>query len=138
VGAPIASAEDIPEWHVSINDVPVGPVRLEEMAHKIDAGAVSEYSLVWREGLDEWRPLATVPELMALLHGRRHSGPPPRTSFSSMPPFVETRTSVAEPETLAEPASSLAAPQDGPVDFVPLADALQPETDLPGTLGEMS
>jgi len=131
VGAPIASAEDTPEWHVSINDVPVGPVRLEEMAHKIDAGAVSEYSLVWREGLEEWRPLATVPELMALLHERRHSGPPPRTSFSSMPPFVETRTSVAEPETLAEP-------QDGPVDFVPLADALQPETDLPGTLGEMS
>jgi len=142
VGAPIASVQDVPEWHVSINDVPIGPVRLEEMAHKIDAGAVSEYSLVWREGLEEWRPLGTVPELMALLHERRHSGPPPRTSFSSMPPFVETRSSIAEADTVAASRSSLpsalAAPQDGPVDFAPLADALQPETGLPDTLGEMS
>ena len=140
--APIARTEDIPQWHVSINDVPVGPVRLEEMAHKIDAGAVSEYSLVWREGFEEWRPLATVPELMALLHERRHSGPPPRTSFSSMPPFVETRTSIAEPKDSAEPRSSapavLAAPQDDPVDFAPLADALQPEANFAGALGEMS
>ena len=69
-----AGVGDVPEWHVSINDVPVGPIRLEEMAHKIDASAVSEYTLVWRDGFDEWRPLATVPELMALLHERRHSG----------------------------------------------------------------
>ncbi len=60
-GPPIAVRGEVPQWHVSINDVPVGPVRLEELGHKIDAGAVSEYSLVWREGLEEWRPLATVP-----------------------------------------------------------------------------
>ncbi len=96
-GAPAARVEDVAEWHVSINDVPLGPIRLEEISHKIDAGAVSEYTLVWREGLDEWRPLATVPELMALLHERRHSGPPPRTSFSSMPPFVDSHASVSEP-----------------------------------------
>ena len=104
--APAADAGDAPEWHVSINDVPVGPIRLEEIAHKIDAGAVSEYALVWREGFDEWRPLATVPELMALLHERRHSGPPPRTSFSSMPPFVDSRTSIVDSEMPAATPSS--------------------------------
>lgn len=101
---------EVPEWHVSIHDVPVGPIRLEEMAHKIDAGAVSEYSLVWRDGFEEWRPLATVPELMALLHARRVSGLPSRTSFSSVPPFVETRNS-----------------KDSLSDLTPLADSLQPE-----------
>jgi hypothetical protein len=135
----------VPEWHVSINDVPVGPIRLEEMAHKIDASAVSEYTLVWREGFDEWRPLATIPELMALLYERRHSGPPSRTSFSSMPPFVDSRTSVAEPEMPAavpsrpSPASNARSEsQDVLVEFAPLADSLQPEVDLPDRLGEMS
>ena len=111
---------EVPEWHVSIHDVPVGPIRLEEMAHKIDAGAVSEYSLVWRDGFEEWRPLATVPELMALLHERRVSGLPSRTSFSSVPPFVETRAS-----------------SDSLSDLTPLADSLQPESGF-GPLNETS
>ena len=127
---------------MSINDVPIGPIRLEEMAHKIDAAAVSEYSLVWREGFEEWRPLATVPELMALLHERRHSGPPARSSFSSMPPFVETRASLAEP---SPPAAVPAPPSSFPNvsspaaddEIAPLADALQPELSDAG-LSDMS
>jgi hypothetical protein len=142
----LARAAEVPEWHVSINDVPVGPIRLEEMAHKIDASAVSEYTLVWRDGFDEWRPLATVPELMALLHERRHSGPPARSSFSSMPPFVDSRTSIAEsdmPAAVPSPVSPPPTPADAgsksaPLDFAPLADALQPETGLPDSTGQMS
>jgi len=139
-GPPIAVTGEVPHWHVSINDVPVGPVRLEELGHKIDAGAVSEYSLVWREGLDEWRPLATVPELMAVLHQRRHSGPPSRTSFSSMPPFVDSRTSIpAESERTVVSAPMAGFDAAGvPHDFVPLADSLAPEDDASGGLGEMS
>ena len=140
-GPPIAVASDVPQWHVSINDVPVGPVRLEELGHKIDAGAVSEYSLVWREGFDEWRPLATVPELMAVLHERRHSGPPPRTSFSSMPPFVDSRTSSTSESVqtvIAEAPAAQFTRSEAPDDFVPLADSLQPEGALPGDLRDMS
>jgi hypothetical protein len=96
-------ARDQPEWHVSINDVPIGPIRLEEMAHKIDAQAVSEYSLVWRDGFEEWRPLATVPELMNLLHERRMSGPPARPAFSSMPPFSDANAPPAKPSTPSIP-----------------------------------
>jgi predicted Zn finger-like uncharacterized protein len=137
-----------PEWHVSVNEVPIGPIRLEEMGHKIDAGAVSEYSLVWREGFEDWRPLATVPELMSLLHERRHSGPPSRSTFSSMPPFVETRPSLSDPAPAASvpapmpftssplsssPLSSSphsSSPLNDPSAIALLADALQPESDL--------
>lgn len=118
---------------MSINDVPVGPIRLDEMAHKIDAGAVSEYALVWRDGFDEWRPLATVPELMALLHERRFSGPPARPSFSSMPPFVDSRSSVSESSRASARSSRPSAARDlhenVPIEFAPLADALQPTED---------
>jgi len=128
---------DVAEWHVSINDVPVGPIRLDEMAHKIDAGAVSEYALVWRDGFDEWRPLATVPELMALLHERRFSGPPERPSFSSMPPFVDSRSAISESSRASARPSRPSAAEDlhenVPIEFAPLADALQPTADFSET-----
>ncbi len=60
-----ASVSD--QWHVAINDVPVGPIRKDEIARKIAAGAVRADSLVWREGFDDWRPLRDVPELRRLL-----------------------------------------------------------------------
>ena len=50
--------------------------------------------------------LLRVLENLALLHERRHSGPPSRSSFSSMPPFVETRASLAEPS----PPAALPSP----------------------------
>lgn len=133
-------------WHVSVNDVPIGPIRLEELAHKVDAGAVSEYSLVWRDGFDDWRPLAAVPELMSLLYERRSSGPPARSQFSSMPPFVEAQTAIKEtpeppsvPSPPKPPVHALGRPpSNAPVEFLPLADALQPESALPAALGAMS
>jgi len=61
------------QWHVAINDVPVGPMKRDEIARKIATGAVLKDSLCWREGMDDWRPLKNVPELSQLL---RHAAPP--------------------------------------------------------------
>lgn len=55
------------QWHVAINDVPVGPMRRDEITKKIAAGAITGESLCWREGFDDWRPLRDVTELAALL-----------------------------------------------------------------------
>jgi hypothetical protein len=55
------------EWYVGINDVPVGPIRLGELRAKAAAGAILGDSLVWRDGLEEWRPLRTFPELVAVV-----------------------------------------------------------------------
>jgi len=55
------------EWYVGINGVPVGPVRLSELRRKAAAGLITEESLVWREGFEEWLPLRTFPELVAML-----------------------------------------------------------------------
>jgi hypothetical protein len=56
------------EWYVAINGVPVGPVRLSELRRKAASGAITEESLVWQEGMEEWRPLRTVPELLAIVN----------------------------------------------------------------------
>ncbi len=141
-----ANKHDKAQWHVSVNDVPIGPIKLEEMAHKVDAGAVSEYSLVWCEGFTEWRPLATVPELMSLLYERRSSGPPMRSRFSSAPPFVEAQTAIKEtPESAPPPGppkppvhALRKRPKEVAAEFLPLADSLQPEPGLPPSLGGTS
>jgi hypothetical protein len=51
------------EWYVAINGVPVGPVRISELRRKAASGAVTEDSLCWQEGLEEWRPVRSIPEL---------------------------------------------------------------------------
>lgn len=65
------------EWHVSINDVPVGPIKRDELARKVGTGAVHAETLAWREGFDDWRPVKNIPELMALIRQRRAPAPPP-------------------------------------------------------------
>lgn len=54
-------------WHVAINEVPVGPMRRDEVGRKIASGAVDGESLCWREGFDDWRPVKDVAELAPLL-----------------------------------------------------------------------
>jgi len=79
-----SGGHDVPErvspleqWHVAINDVPVGPVKRDEIARKVAAGAVNGSSLCWREGFDDWRPIKEVPELAAVLRQRASRPPPP-------------------------------------------------------------
>jgi predicted Zn finger-like uncharacterized protein len=65
--AVLSSSSSTEEWYVGINGVPVGPVRLSELRRKAAGGGITEESLVWREGFEEWLPLRTFPELVALL-----------------------------------------------------------------------
>ncbi|MEM7608292.1 MAG: GYF domain-containing protein [Myxococcota bacterium] len=74
------------EWYVAINDVPVGPIKREEVARKIGMGAVSATSLCWREGLGDWQKVADVPELASLLQQRRVPAPPPPRPKRPPPP----------------------------------------------------
>ncbi len=62
-----ASLEVTDEWYVGINGVPVGPIRLSELRSKATSGSISGESLVWREGFEQWLPLANFPELVAIV-----------------------------------------------------------------------
>jgi len=71
-GSPAAGASTVvgmpaDEWFVGINDVPVGPIRLGEIRKRAMLGAVTPDTMVWRDGLEAWRPLKTFPELLAVL-----------------------------------------------------------------------
>jgi predicted Zn finger-like uncharacterized protein len=91
VSAPFDMAEVAPndDWYVAVNGVPVGPVRVAEIRRKASQGAVKEDSLVWQEGLDEWRPLRSFPELAAIVREAAATG---RSSVTPPPPDARGAT----------------------------------------------
>jgi predicted Zn finger-like uncharacterized protein len=120
------------EWYVAINGVPVGPVRISELRRKAAVGAVTEESLCWQEGLEEWRPIRSIPELAAIVREAAQGNRPslitspdvaPRTSVPSAPRQpVAPRASVAppRPNTPSQPSRS---------NVVPLRPATSPGLD---------
>jgi len=117
------------EWYVAINGVPVGPIRVAEVRRKAALGAVTEESLAWQEGLDEWRPLRFFPELAATVRDamarasrpppemRPSVPPPPRTSPRSSPP-AGFAPRLAPPRGMLPPPSPPFAARSNVVPFV--------------------
>jgi predicted Zn finger-like uncharacterized protein len=86
------SASD--EWYVAINGVPVGPIRIAEVRRKAALGAVTEESLVWQEGLEEWRPVRAFAELSAAVREAATTG---RASLLTPAPPEASRSSAVPP-----------------------------------------
>jgi len=51
------------QWHIIVNGQQSGPISLEELKQRIDAGSVTAKDLVWRQGMQQWQPAGSVAEL---------------------------------------------------------------------------
>jgi predicted Zn finger-like uncharacterized protein len=122
VSAPFDMSELSPgnDWYVAINGVPVGPVRIAEIRRKASMGAVTEDSLVWQEGLDEWRPLRTFPDLAAIVReavgggvggGRSSVLPPPGSSSAPPRPPSAWPMAPSAQRTAPQRVAPLTSPQ---------------------------
>lgn len=115
----VAAPPEVPQrtapydlWHVAIQDVPVGPMTRDELARKVESGAVTSESLCWREGMDDWRPFGELPELAALARRAReargtrtrpHSVPPAAArQLASVPSLADDDDEGAEPTRISE------------------------------------
>jgi predicted Zn finger-like uncharacterized protein len=105
----LAKPTSLDQWHVAINDVPVGPMKREEVAQKIAAGAIGAESLAWREGFDDWRPVKEIPDLAELLRKPVAAPPPPLRTLGKTPPPAAARP--ARPPAASPPRSAPAAPR---------------------------
>jgi len=111
VAAEVPAALSMPgdEWFVGINGVPVGPIRLSELRSKAASGAVNKESLVWRDGFEDWRPLKTYPELLAIVEEGLSSARASLTPFT--PPASEARDVTAKRGVAAaDPFAAAASP----------------------------
>lgn len=94
------------EWFVGINGVPVGPIKLAELRSKAASGAVTRESLVWRDGFEEWKPLGTFPELVAIVEESMSSA---RASYEPFEHEDKTVLATAIPRALIDAASAAGA-----------------------------
>jgi DNA-directed RNA polymerase subunit RPC12/RpoP len=119
------------EWHVAINDIPVGPMHREEVARKIALGAVTGDSLAWREGLDDWMPARNIPELAVLF--LKPSSPPSAAAVSSdSVDHSYAALAPRPPEKPIQPAArSAAVPIGGRLDVPQTIDEFLPPIPLP-------
>jgi hypothetical protein len=97
---PARDAPPVPheEWHVAINDVPVGPMRREEVARKVAMGAIARESLAWREGMDDWLPIKHIAELSMMFAAGSGAGlttPPSASGLTPIAPNPATRGDMA-------------------------------------------
>ena len=75
VAEPEAAADDADDgWHVAIGDEQVGPVSVEEVQAKFAAGEIDGDSEIWREGFEDWMPLADVEDFADMLGGAAAAG----------------------------------------------------------------
>lgn len=57
------------EWYLSINGNQIGPMTTDQLISQ----APGQDALVWKNGMADWQPLYTVPELMMRFNERRQS-----------------------------------------------------------------
>ncbi len=96
------------QWHVAINDVPVGPISQEEIQIRAQAGAITGDSLCWREGFEDWKPVQEVPELAGLV---------PEAAVPSEPPPSQSAAGAFEPgmEPIGSPSTGTGSVATGGV-----------------------
>lgn len=57
------------QWYYSNNATQLGPVPDAELRAKLASGEVGDSDLVWREGMKDWLPVSSVPELRVVPQG---------------------------------------------------------------------
>jgi hypothetical protein len=63
-------------WYYSQNNQQLGPVTEEVLKSKARSGQLARTTLVWKEGMSDWKPLIDVPEIALALHAPVAIPPP--------------------------------------------------------------
>jgi hypothetical protein len=114
------------DWYVGIRGTPTGPIHGPEIRDHAAAGDIDGDSLVWREGMGEWRPLRTVPALLAIVEAARPApAPAPAPAIILTPgpaapvvpaPAASVPFALVQPKPATPtPAPAAAAPAPAPV-----------------------
>jgi hypothetical protein len=57
------SISEMAQWYYGENGQQIGPLDESAIRTAIGEGRVNPHTLIWREGMPSWQPLAQVPEL---------------------------------------------------------------------------
>jgi len=119
--APVASVNE--EWYVGINGVPLGPVRVAVIRDKALAGLVDGESLVWRDGLGEWKALKHFPELLEVITSAQAAVTAAAPAPAPPPPAAPAPVHAPTPAPRAVAPSPAAPIAAAPPPAAPIAPA---------------
>jgi hypothetical protein len=129
------------EWLVNTKDAVVVPMSMAEVVDALRAGKLTDRSLVWRNGMQEWQQVDRVPQLKLAARlpstppnvARRLSPPPkpPKALRSGTAPQGTPRESIS-PATPSSPRASRPAAPSSPLKSRPAPPPRSaPRTALP-------
>ena len=77
------------KYYFGIQNSQIGPLDKSEIEGRIKEGSITKGTLAWCEGMDGWKPLSQVPELMAAFGAILTQGsvPPPLPTGQGAPPL---------------------------------------------------
>ena len=72
-------------WYYSQNNQQLGPVPEEQIKSMLRAASLSSSSLVWKEGMTDWKPVTEIPELAIAINASAPSAytPPANNPYAS-------------------------------------------------------
>lgn len=76
------------QWYYSKNATQMGPVPQDELLAKLASGEVSGTDMVWRDGMPDWRPASTMPELHVIPQGNPALSQPPAMATNPVPAVI--------------------------------------------------
>ncbi|MEP4077794.1 GYF domain-containing protein [Haloferula sp.] len=107
------------QWYYAHDGKQSGPVPISELQRlAADGGFDPEKDLVWQEGLPDWKPASTVPELSSLMPGAAAPEPtvassegvptsPEASPSSPASPYEAPRTTSAHPTPAPAPMGNM-------------------------------
>jgi predicted Zn finger-like uncharacterized protein len=119
-------------WYVGIRGTPTGPIHRAEIRERVAAGDIDSESLVWREGMAEWKPARTFPDLLAVIEAARAPAPAASAVITpgpapAVPPPAASAPFLLSPQPRAHtPEPHAAAPAPAPAPVAHEAPALEP------------
>lgn len=96
--------QSIGMWYYSENNQQMGPVSEEELKTKARTGALTAKSLIWKEGMSDWKSISDVPEISLALN----VVPSPIQPMAPMPqnPYVAPSSTYTAPMPYGQPMAN--------------------------------
>lgn len=93
-------------WYYSENNQQLGPVSEDELKQKARSGSLKPTTLVWKDGMSDWKPIAELPELAIAIQ----SAPVTTSPVLGPPAAVANPYAAPQASMVQRPAMNMSSP----------------------------
>ena len=95
-------------WYYSENNQQLGPVSEDDLKQKARSGGLKPTTLVWKDGMSDWKPIADLPELAISM--QNHSAPVATSTVPGPPAAIVNPYASPQSGTVQSPAMQMSSP----------------------------